>query len=420
MEKCNCKTTLNHCWHFGSVIFLLFFALCFLLQLSSPSTAHARAVECAACHSSGLGTSPHTVQHNNSIVPESVCGQCHDANVRIEHTDNRAIDCELCHTPDGPLFNARYDAAITLGMGPGGTNVDCWQCHDFFNHLPQHNNASTPAQCSACHTSNITDTHNNNCALCHESTNTIVSGTIANGRSDGGNQAVTCGECHTAGGAISHGTTCDTAGTAHDALTPSVNCSSCHSTADFAALCTTHRNDCTVCHLSTDQRVVDTITAGRVGTTVSCENCHDMHNGSADHNMLSTSVNCSTCHATVDFNAVLGTHRSDCTLCHTSTRQGVIDAIDAGRAGTPVNCENCHTAHDGPTAHNNLSTTVNCSTCHTTGDFNAILTTHQADCTVCHSSTRQAVIDTINTGKGASGTPVNCENCHTAHRPAPS
>ncbi len=400
----------------GLFIFLLFISLGFFLQLSSPQTAHARAVECAACHSSGVGSSPHTVQHNNTIVPGSVCGQCHDANVRIEHTDNRAIDCELCHTPDGPLFNARYDAAITQGMGSGGTSVDCWQCHDFFNHLPQHDNVSaTPAQCSSCHTANITDTHNNNCTLCHESANTIVSGIIQQGRSDGGNQAVTCAGCHTSGGAASHGATCDTAGAAHEALITSVNCSGCHNSVNFEALCNTHRSDCTVCHLSTEQRVVDTITAGRAGTPVSCENCHDMHNATADHNMLSTSVNCSTCHATGDFNAILTTHRYDCALCHTSTRTDVVNTINTGKgaAGIPVNCENCHTAHDGPTAHNNLSTSVNCSTCHTTGDFNAILTTHQADCTVCHTSTRQAVIDTINSG--IAGTAVNCENCHTAH-----
>ncbi|OGR01246.1 MAG: hypothetical protein A2511_15095 [Deltaproteobacteria bacterium RIFOXYD12_FULL_50_9] len=40
---------------------------------------------------------------------------------------------------------------------------------------------------------------------------------------------------------------------------------------------------------------------------------------------------------------------------------------------------------------------------------------HNNDCAKCHSSLRPDVQTTINAGKGASGIPVNCENCHTGH-----
>jgi len=389
--------------------------------LGAPGEAQALAVECSTCHVNHGTNYPvgrfcgechgmdHTTAHDKTILPDTSCSQCHVANVRTQHakfynptylkTDpNTSKGCIICH-------NATYDAVIALAKGPTGIPVDCFACHTSADHLAAHDFVSTAPNCASCHVRSVVAEHGSVCATCHNSTNPTVVQAITDGKAG---TPVTCENCHGAG--FTHPTA------THSKVSAADSCVTCHT--DSNIINGVHSGNCVLCHTSTRPEVIQAIVDGKAGTQVNCQTCHTGHADlAADHNNLDAVVDCATCHRVADFTGVLATHQGDCATCHASARQAVVDTIAAGKgaSGVAVNCANCHGTHDGTTAHNNLLTNGSCSTCHATGTFTTILTTHRSDCAKCHTSTRPEVVSAIDTGKGASGQPVDCESCHGGH-----
>lgn len=124
--------------------------------------------DCTQCHIADDG-SGHAGVHDNVGVPSQGCTQCHDANVVVEHVDNRGLTCGTCHD------NAAFTTIIDLGKTDDPANfVECYDCHDQNNH-----HATTESQ-------------SGNCTYCHADPRPAVEPTatvIPSGQ-------LSCRECH--------------------------------------------------------------------------------------------------------------------------------------------------------------------------------------------------------------------------------
>lgn len=341
-------------------------------------------VNCLNCH-----TINHVKKHvNASTAPD--CAQCHTQGVLPEHLTRRS-DCFTCHNSTKP------EVQNTIAAGVAGTQVNCNNCHIAVNHTAQHDMVSTAASCLQCHTLGALPEHLNRtstCATCHNSAKPEVISTIAAGRAG---TAVNCENCHGASNHLAQ----------HDKVSAAADCAACHGLGVVQEHLS-RKSTCATCHNSARPEVLAAITAGRAGTPVNCLNCHASVNHVAQHDMVSTAANCGQCHNL----GVLPEHlnrTSNCQTCHSSTNPSVVSTIAAGRAGTAVNCANCHGGDKHVTQHDKVSVAVDCAQCHTLGVLPEHLT-RKSTCVTCHSSAKPEVLAAITAGKA--GTAVTCVNCH--------
>ncbi len=323
-----------------------------------------------------------------------------------------SADCAECHAPIvadpiSPHHNLATQQALSCSACHRMASPTCTDCHgdpiiDPAFHENIHSNISIAPDCSSCHSNPdiIPVTHSNNCTVCHDSTNQVVIDTIAAG-SQG--TAVNCENCH---GALSEVHT-----PTHAQISIATDCAGCHG--DPAIVPVTHSDNCATCHNSTDQAVIDTITAGFNGTQVDCNNCHISINHTAQHDQTFVpEAICADCH---DGNVAVEhtvNHSSTCTACHNDPLLASI--IDSGKAGNAVVCTDCHTATT-LASHNSLhDKTVlpsdGCIECHDANVAVEHVDNRSIGCTDCHNSTRQEVLDAI--ANGISGMTVNCSDCH--------
>ncbi|MEW6221226.1 MAG: hypothetical protein AB1634_17060, partial [Thermodesulfobacteriota bacterium] len=381
-------------------------------------------VSCENCHAGH----PSVAAEHNNLTASPDCASCHATPDFVAINALHGNLCGLCHASARPVVLA----TIAAGQGAAGTAQDCADCHTgaaggaashaatFAGIEPVHNNVQADASCAGCHATAGVERlsqHRNDCAVCHASSNATVQAAIAAGATT----AQTCAACHVSGGAPFHATTFAGIEPAHNNVQADASCAGCHATAGVERLAQ-HRNDCAVCHSSTNTVVQAAIAAGAT-TAQNCAACHktggavlhgtDNASAAAAHDSFAASGNCSTCHAQATAEARLALHQA-CVQCHTSSRQPVIDTIAAGILGTQVSCDNCHSGHPNPAAdHNNLGTVAACSSCHASPDFTAIAAQHLGQCGVCHASTKAAVTATIAVGVGATGTLQDCLDCHS-------
>ncbi|WP_373694360.1 cytochrome c3 family protein, partial [Geobacter sp.] len=126
-----------------------------------------------------------------------------------------------------------------------------------------------------------------------------------------------------------------------------------------------------------------------------------------------TEADCRTCHTGGTYGSVSNQHHQvalqkgiDCyTSCHKLVKDPVTGILTMQMVR---DCIVCHGQYDHSLAHNMLSTAPDCGQCHTQPP----VAEHKSICATCHSSTKPEVINTINIGKGPTGIPVNCTNCH--------
>lgn len=342
-------------------------------------------VSCASCHA----TLNHVQQHD-MVGTAATCGSCHALGVLPEHL-TRTSTCATCHA------STDLNVQGTINLGKSGSQVDCSNCHIGKDHVAQHDAVSANPDCLACHTLSVVAEHTSRtstCATCHSSTKQAVINTIAAGRAG---TPVSCSNCH---GAPDHYAQ-------HNALGTTGDCASCH-TLSVIGEHLTRGASCATCHSSTNPQVINAIAAGKSGTLVSCVNCHGSYDHSAAHNMATTFGDCALCHSLGTLNEHIA-RGSTCATCHSSTNTTVKATIAAGKAGTPVNCTNCHGKFDHPTQHAKAVAAPGCAECHTLGVVKEH-TTRTSNCATCHSSTNPAVQQTI--ALGQAGTTVNCANCH--------
>jgi hypothetical protein len=418
---------------------------------------------CATCHSSSDATTLDFI--NNGVADALECADCHDTHVFNDiHSITETPGCAACHPPLDGTSNLTFIETIhdTPTNGEGScatchsstrtdvqtfidnkTPVQCSDCHDPHNFANLHDIVQD-AGCNDCHTeldagpkAGIEAVHDlpingpDSCSTCHNSTRPVVMTAISTGFP--ASDPASCGTCH----APPHGTTPGDVAGAHNFFADSTDCNSCHVSGTAEERINLHA-DCSTCHDSTKPDVMDAISDGRGGTTVTCGNCHTgppdgaMVHGTtpataaSSHDYFDDSATCTACHMTDTAEKRLDVH-PDCTTCHSDTAdQTVKDTIDLGRGDNSVTCEDCHNDPDvtmhaldaagAASFHENLAVPdTSCADCHETGTAASAeprINLHPL-CTTCHASLKTTVQETINAGKGDTGTPQSCEDCHT-------
>ena len=288
-------------------------------------TVATHANNCLTCHLSGLGAVIAVIDGARSY-PEApaTCQSCHTggADAASSHgitpaTAAEAHDqftanpnCTICHLSGSaeqrlalhPACTTCHGSALAavsgaIHSGRTGTQVSCETCHTgttvgAFVHgssnrsaAEVHEQFTASATCAICHLTGTAEQRlalHPACTTCHGSSLAAVSGAIQSGRTG---TAVSCETCHiaTTSGAFVHGTSNSSAAAVHEQFLASVTCANCH-LADSAEQRLALHPACTTCHGSTKGSVVSTIEAGRAGSALSCENCHDgSSNGALSH-----------------------------------------------------------------------------------------------------------------------------------------
>jgi hypothetical protein len=357
-------------------------------------------VYCADCHTIFPG---HGAQHDATALPLTDCAACHEANVEIEHTEDRGLACVVCHEST----DLAVQDAIAQGMA--GQTVYCADCHQTFaNHGPGHDMTAVPGpQCATCHVDNVEVLHFEDlgipCASCHESTIPTIQDAIAQGMAG---QTVYCTDCHQP---------FDDHGPDHDAtFVPAADCALCHE-GNVEVEHTENRGlICTVCHESTDPVVQAAIDDGMQGNPVYCADCHtafDDHGTGHDMTVVPETL-CLSCH--VENVEVEHTENRGlpCATCHDSADPAVQDAIAQGMAGQTVSCTDCHSAFGGHGGDHDMTIlpAPECGQCHEANVEVEHYENRGIDCAVCHDSSDPAVLDAI--ARGSLGEQIPCSDCH--------
>lgn len=386
-----------------------------IINSARSSNPDAQPISCANCHTATNMTS-HRAAHDKTVLPSAECAECHDANVAIEHVDNRTLECTTCHNSTNTLVQN----AIANGKGHLGVEINCYDCHTgSLDHKAAHDSARLDDEvyCANCHAGNVVTEHVDNrgftCGTCHNDPLFTLEGGIIDQGIAG--TTIYCTTCHTTSNHTN----------AHNKTTTSTTdttCVDCHDN-DVAVEHVTDRGlECTVCHLSTDQNVIDVINSGKGpgGTTVECSACHtDAGNHKPQHDKVGlpgTGVECVECHA----DNVVTEHVEDraftCLTCHDSTVTAVQQTISNGMAGIQQDCYDCHIDTGGHEAAHDMTDvpSPDCAACHSINVATEHVTNHGLACTVCHSSTDPNVIAAIDKGKGPAGMTVLCTDCHMA------
>ncbi len=344
---------------------------------------------CTTCHNTTTG---HAGDHTTLVAGTAFCITCHTAtaggvdNVPVSTTDPKVHNaCTTCHVINTTtnivgLVTVPTPNGYVIAMPAGGG--DCTTCHGAFfpkhrNPASLHNMFNSDPNCASCHDIDTTAKRislHPDCITCHKSTKSAVVNTIASGRAG---TAVNCETCHdgTTNGAPFHGLTPATAAAVHTQFLADSTCASCHDIGTAAKRISLHPA-CTTCHTSTLTSVINTITTGKAGTDINCQNCHDGTNNGAPihgltpataaavHGNFSATPLCATCHNVNTAEQRISLHPA-CITCHTSTDQTVIDTISSGINGTQVQCINCHTANPATFHHASAKAVAGkCSTCH--------------------------------------------------------
>ncbi len=417
----------------GATLVLLLFAGG-LLFLAAPEAG--AATSCASCHeishpSTGNCGNCHgrhrdiLAGHDKLSVAAS-CVSCHatggtmDAIATLHGGYNPGlygyaarladVSCAKCHAT--ATSRAGKDVQAVIDAGVAGSPVTCTGCHGE-GHAAAHNETIVPSTvCASCHDANVATEHLVNrglvCATCHNSTRQQVLDTIAAGKAG---TLVSCDSCHFPRPDHLYG---------HNSTkVPDQACAQCHQD-DVSTEHGLSNIACNSCHDGATYRA--TIQAGKAGTPVTCNDCHNnpavVSGHPTAHDMVSANTECGACHN----GSVPAIHLNDCATCHRRTSDApsgitaatISGTIAAGKNGTAVFCSNCHgdvmathgSQHD--TVGFPTNPAVNCAECH-----NANVVAEHVDkrgllCTVCHTNPQYvAVID-----KGIAGTYQSCEDCH--------
>lgn len=435
---------------------------------------------CATCHNTattgGVQPGNHAGNHTGRVDTDTCVG-CHDAVVGGTNgapvngsvtADKQHDQCVSCHNLNGTLKSVGEvnNSRVTAMPAGGGACSACHTTYTFTSHTAHsHSTVTTVALCGSCHnvTNIIVNTHNNNCALCHNTTTGARIGSAGNSPTGG-----ICTACHTTyfdGHSHSHtfGATTECA-TCHGnsvagsnaknavnsakayAVTGQVHggsgCATCHSTSDGSRINSALGHDlateCISCHHDLNWTQIHTgatglvHTGGRVGVTAGCDSCHG----------APTPVTSDARDAQAT--PFIGTGEvhdgPDCATCHTGNNDGGLKSSGfthlnttvAGTVGGTVTntCVNCHTAadwvavHTSATVSHNVTVAANCTNyCHsasnsgrggiaTVSPFVGSGEVHLTSaCAGCHNSSTGA-------RKGSAGnspTGGNCSACHTAY-----
>ncbi|MEN8136241.1 MAG: hypothetical protein ABFS18_12010 [Thermodesulfobacteriota bacterium] len=390
--------------------------------------------ECTDCHDILTGGEPN-VDHS-LIIDEGAlgCSACHIGYSADPDGGHQTTGCNACHDrptqpyPDlNPTAFTRVQNAKPLWTDTDGASnnstewpLDCVTCHNAtysedYTNTPTHPDPliigpahdlkvqDTPFCTTACHGAAVpteaeivTNIHNDDCALCHESIGppplpvVLKAGVIAGSTCTGCHTTYFDGHTHVSVGAVTHDT--------KTSVTDTALCVTCHAALDPMGV---HNNNCWNCHSQTD--------GARVNGNVNA-----LGYGAAAINVGDASGN---------YGLGLG-QGGQCTDCHSNYFNG-------HRHHTINN----HVVFDGTTGNDQTTALLPCVNCHrdatdnavSLNDWNGILVEHQTvnsvpvvpGCPTCHSYTNADAQDTptvaaVNTAiTNVAVATINCGDCHT-------
>ncbi|NTU72060.1 MAG: hypothetical protein HGB10_09620 [Coriobacteriia bacterium] len=362
--------------------------------------------ECSACHSN----TDHAAAHGSSVASTplgttgTVCGDCHVADIQVEHSlpsaSSSALACANCHpTPRDTLTPAWAAGCVQGGCHPAGTPAEM-HGNSATAHAPAAGNAACFA--TGCHVG--TDI-----SAIHASAATTVAGTPRTScmvcHSGGVPASKDCTTCHTNDGVDFHAAqnavhvsatnaTCFGAG-CHEASQSLPDVHSRYVGAGSAN--PQYATTCELCHKNENPNRIDW--AVQQPNARCTDSCHvSNHEGmSGGHATTSASAACTSagCHST-DINTIHGTYSdlTRCGICHTST-------ANWSKTGDCVSC------HDTANPHPNMEAThtaappaspitisgvdfpaQTCTDCHPNM---VISSSHTGDCSKCHPNPRASV-----------------------------
>jgi hypothetical protein len=415
---------------------------------------HTRVAQCADCHKGAT----------NTAKPD--CISCHQVQYdkAKDHTlGSFSVDCKVCHTNENWQEITYNHALSKFPLTGAHIGKDCILCH-------KDGYAATPVDCNACHSPAFVASLNPNhqaagitrdCEACHITTAWKPSSfnhTTTGFELTGGHiRVVQCSDCHK-GTLLNAKTDClschqvqyDNAKDHKSQLYP-VDCKMCHNSNDWLNSTFNHATTtfpltgshinvlCATCH-----------TKGFTGTPTDCNSCHNKSYAASvtpNHTAAGIPVTCEPCHNTSawkpsSFNHITtgfeltGGHtrvvqcsdchkgtllntKTDCISCHQVQYD---NAKDHKSQLYPVDCKMCHNSNDWLNSTFNHATTtfpltgshtaVLCSKCHTNG-FSGT----PSDCNSCHSDKYNA---SVTPSHMAAGITKVCEPCHTTTAWKPS
>lgn len=435
---------------------------CHTTSLWKPSTFNHQGITSAtSCTQSGCHDTPNAAVPNagrplsgakaHTLAPmtSATCGSCHTVGgtwspAKMNHTG--ATTCSACHATAGNTFTpAKLNHISTVGY------AQCSSCHSTTGWLPTS-------------FSHVGVTPSTDCTTCHN-------GTTATGKPQGGIRAHTtapmtnntCGSCHAIGSAwlpatMNHTgatgcTNCHAVSATATNWTPAkvnhittsghTQCADCHTTAVWNPSTFKHQNittatDCTTCHNNTNAPGRPTGVKAHIVapmTANTCASCHTIGTVWTPTPMNHTgATNCTSCHAYTGngFTPAKVGHistTSQCSTCHATSAWLPAKAFDHAANGvtSATNCaqSGCHDTANatipkagrpitGTKAHSQAPMTGNtCGSCHTIGTVWTPATmdhTSLSTCKQCHAYTGNGFTPTKATHIN---TALECINCHT-------
>ncbi len=422
-----------------------------------PLTGRHLAVECKACHTSGVFrglpstcASCHTNTFNATTAPNhktvsfaTACESCHTTAAwlggQFDHNTtrfpltggHRTATCVNCHadkvyrgkpTTCVSCHQAKFNATTKPDHKAGGFPTTCETCHTnvswtpgTFNHDATRfplTGAHRATSCVGCHADGVYRGKALACASCHQSN----FDRSTNPHHGPAGFAATCESCHTttawAGGRFDHSST-------RFALTGkhvSQTCIACHNDRVYKG----KPSACAACHQTKYDATTDP-NHRQLGFPTNCESCHTTNqweDGKFDHAATRfpltgghLAITCRGCHA----DGVFKGKSMTCVSCHQSKFDATTNPHHAA-ARFATACETCHTTTSWPGArydHNATSfpltgkhVTQTCLACHSDRVYQGKPTT----CISCH----QAKFDaTTAPNHKASNFPTTCESCHS-------
>jgi hypothetical protein len=336
-------------------------------------------------------------------------------------------------------------ASVREGAGHrahvGREDVECADCHD----LEQGFESVREGACTGCHEASLTAIHAGiegapECTSCHEfRPEGVVANDCARCHREGGEGTalamhveVECVRCHAPHDELRAGGCTDCHSdlrVEHAAVTNDADCARCHSGHERAE---TAIDRCAGCHDGPEEHV--NVDRALFTGHDRCVQCHTVHPAS---DAAGGTAPCASCHADRMPSALVASHGSRCTDCHSqhdarapaeATCARCHSTVSSDHPATPSGtCTSCHVAH--PPAAMSAQATLGCSQgchgeassetafhadnvrcvqCHTPHDFGVQAATL---CSRCHAEEQREVAP-------AAGH-AQCTGCHTnAHRPA--
>ena len=360
-------------------------------------------MDCSRCHNpQSWIISNITEIHQTSRFPllgahnSADCSACHNSASRLEF-EPLGIECFDCHQQD-------YLATTDPNHSQTGLSTDCIECHKIdahewsasgINHdfFPLTKGHEIP-ECSACHTSGVTQSPPTDCFACH--LNDYQQATNPNHANNGFSQQ--CNDCHT---------------TNPDWKPAEFGI---HDDLYFPIFSGKHRgewNSCTDCHSNPENY-----------TLFSCTDCHEHNKNDMDdeHRGINgysyNSMACFACHPSGDEETAFNHDNTGFQLKGAHLQNDCLDCHKTGFSGTSSFCYSCHAVNYSETQnplHVSAGIAKDCETCHNETDWIPSLFIHAEksgfelsgghagkQCSECHQGT-------------TSNASPDCYSCHAAN-----